>query len=76
MSLNNEDFDLNMNAIEALLALDDVDSVGKNHYTVHTPHSYLFIILFGIDFVYFFLNTVFSISLLQFTVAFNETFYA
>lgn len=30
MSLNNEDFDLNMNAIEALLALDDVDSVGEN----------------------------------------------
>ena len=28
MSLNSEDFEQNMDAIEALLALDDVDSVG------------------------------------------------
>jgi hypothetical protein len=34
VSLNNEDFDLNMNAIEALLALDDVDSVGEKCCTV------------------------------------------
>ena len=29
MTLSDEDFDQNMDAIEAFLALDDVDSVGK-----------------------------------------------
>lgn len=52
MSLNNEDFDLNMNAIEALLALDDVDSVGKNYFIIRfTLHTYS--LLFNIVFVYF-----------------------
>ena len=68
MSLNNEDFELNMNAIEALLALDDVESVGENCYTVSLLIRF-YVSLFSIDFVYFFL--------VSFTVhiEINETLY-